>query len=135
MEQYGLRPALPGAEHISIGEPATGNQPLELLQAPPAAQQITHVDIVSLEACTLEESRGLDLTVHALLAQHGQRWTAAGQVRGGYVLLRIEAQLQVQSRILRIGLRSELFLSAVRIVPQPAHQEGSLRPGAAQLGP
>jgi hypothetical protein len=93
VEQDGFRPAFTRAEHVTVGEAATGDQPLELGERAPARQQIGHVHIVRLEAGAMQDRGGLDLAVHALLSQHRNRGPrAARDVRRRDVGLRIERE-------------------------------------------
>src|SRR5688572_29963403 len=69
MEQNGLGPPFARTQHVSIGEPAARDEPLELLQRGSPGKQVRHVNVVRLKAYLLEHRSHLGVTVHALLTQ------------------------------------------------------------------
>ena len=71
VEQDGLGPALAGAEHVAVREPAARRQPLERGEIDAAGQHVAHVHVERVEPGARERRRHLVLAVDALLAQHG----------------------------------------------------------------
>ena len=69
IKQDRLRPALPRAQHVTVGKTAARRQPLEVRQPHPTALQIGHVHIKRRKAGTLESGRHFHMTIHPLLAQ------------------------------------------------------------------
>ena len=128
VEQDRLRPALAGAEHVAVREPAAGDQPLEAIERDAAGDEVGHVHVGGPEAGAVEHRGHLDLAVDALLAQDrdlGSR--AARHVRRGDVLRRVVRQVREQARVLRVDRALVLFLGAGRVVAQRLHAGSSFR--------
>ena len=74
VEENALGPALAAAEHVAVTEAAAGDQAAEIFEGDAAAEDVGHVDVDGPEAGAGEGGGHLDFAVHALLAQHGDRW-------------------------------------------------------------
>ena len=74
VEEGAFGPALAGAEHIAVAEPAAGREAAEIPQRHAAAEDVGHVNIDGLEPGAGERRGHLDLTVDALLSQNRHRW-------------------------------------------------------------
>ena len=134
VEQDRLRPSLARAEHISVGEAATRHESLELPEVAHAAEQVCHVDVVRRETAAVEHRGGLGLAVDTLLAQYGDRRAhPARDVRSGDVVRGIEAEGDLEGRLLRGAHRGKFFVRALWVIAQPPQLPRGLRPGAPQL--
>ena len=70
IEQDGLGPALPGTQHVPIGEASAGDEAPVLAERGAPADEVGHVHVVRLESRPVQHRGHLDLAVDALLAQH-----------------------------------------------------------------
>ncbi len=133
VEQDRLRPPFAGAEHVAVREAAAHDQAAEVVETQASLEQIGHVHVVRDEAGAMECRRHLDVTVDALLAQDRDlRPRALGDVRRCDVLLRLERQPDIETRIVGLQSRCELLSRALGIVAELDHAEAGLGPGAAQ---
>ena len=137
IEQDGFRPALAGAEHVSVREAAAGSNACEIAQRRPAADDVAHVHVERGESRALECGGHLDLSVDALLAQDGDPRTGAGGdhrcCRAGHVWARIECQMRRHPRVFGVENAIVFLLRGDRVVTQRLHPEGRRRPGAVQI--
>ena len=108
----GLGPALAGAEHVAVGEPAAGHEAAEFIELHATRQHVAHVHVVRLEADALEHRGHLDLAVDALLAQHRHARPRRVDERRGNVFVRIEGQRDIETRRAGIAGRREFFARA-----------------------
>ncbi len=110
--------------------------PAKLRQPMAAGDDVRHMNVVGRESRLVEHRGGLSVAVDALLPQYGHLGSrSACDARRGDVFLGIEAQCDVEARIRRGRLRRVFLISALRVVAQPPHPPGGLRPGGAQIGP
>ena len=131
--EYGLGPALAGAQHIAVGESATGRHALEVRQLDTAGQDVAHVHIDGFETGPVEGRRHLNLTIDALLAQDRDPWTlAAGDEGSGDILVRVVSQFREQHRAREILLFALFLFGAIRVVAQLLHVVRCGRPAGAQ---
>ena len=72
-----------GTEHVAIGEPTAGYQPLEISQVAAAGEEIAHVNIAGGKTGALERSRHFHVTVDALFPQDGDTGAGPGSYEGG----------------------------------------------------
>ena len=134
VEQNRLGPTLASAEHVTVGEAATGHQSLELLQADAAAEDIAHMHVDGSEAGTVEGRSHFHLTIDALLAQDGDLWTdALADIGGADVLVDVERELDVQARVVFLQQRLELLIGAVGVITQTLDAVAGFAPLALQL--
>ena len=130
-----LRPALPGAEHVAVGEAAAGGEALEAVQRDAPGDDVGHVHVDRLEAGAVERRRHLDLAVDALLAQDGDARAALRCAIGrGDVFCGSKVKLQRAGPDRHASrMRSYSSLRAFRVVAQRLHAVGGLGPGALQV--
>ena len=131
----GLGPALAGAEHVAVGEPAAGHEAAEGIELHASREHVTHVHVVRLEAHALEHRRHLDLAVDALLAQHRHFRPRGGDERRGHVFVRIERERDIETRRAGVAGGGEFLARAGGLVAPLAHAPGGFRPGAPQVFP
>mgnify|MGYP001953949292 CR=1 FL=1 len=114
VEQHRTRPALTGAQHVTVGESATGHEDIEILQLLATTNQIGHVHIDGLEIGPLEGGSHFLLAVNTLLAQHSDsRPRIHIDIGSSDIFVKIKTQTGLQPRIGRIENRIELLLGAV----------------------
>ena len=99
-----------------------------------AAEQVCHVEVVRRETAAVEHRGGLGLAVDTLLAQYGDRRAhTARDVRGRDVIPGIEAEGDLEGRLLRGAHRGKFLVRTLRVIAQPPQLPRGLRPGAPQL--
>src|SRR5690554_7023756 len=69
IEQDGLCPAFTGTQNVTVGEPTTRHQALEVIQSDATGQQVTHVHVYRFETGTVKGRSHFNLAVYALLPQ------------------------------------------------------------------
>ena len=75
VEQNRLRPALPGSQHVAVGESAAGDEPLELLQRAPPGKEV-----VMCTSCGVKPARSKTAAVSIwLLTPCSRRIATAGR--------------------------------------------------------
>ncbi|MNE62912.1 hypothetical protein D3C80_1582290 [compost metagenome] len=90
-----------------------------------------HVD--SIKARTVERCRHFNVGVHALLTQNSDLRTRTGRnIRSRNILVDIERELHVQARIVIVGFRLMLLVSAFWVITQALHLPGGFSPPHAQ---
>ena len=134
VHQDGPRPAEAGAEHVTIGKAATGDQTLEILETDAAGQNVAHMHVDRGKAGLVEGGGHFVMAVDALLAQDGNaRTTADLRVNLSEILLRIEGQLRRQAGIGDVEDAVEFLLGAARVVAHGLHLVAGLGPGTLQV--
>ena len=136
IEQDRLGPALSGAEHVAIREPAAGYEARESCQAQSARNDVAHVHIGRIEACAIESRRHFDMAVDALLAQDRHARARALRDEGrSDVLGRIVSRRKGQPRIPGLQDARVLFVGALRVVAQALHAPRGFGPSLLQVDP
>src|SRR5699024_2174397 len=98
-------------------------------------QQVTHMHVDSIKACTVESCRHFNMRVHALLTQYGNfRTCASGNIRCCHIFVDIERQFYIQARIGVVRFRLMLLIGTLRVVTQALHLPGSFCPPDTQRG-
>ena len=129
IEQHRLGPATASAQHVTVGEAATGDQAPHGVQIDTPFEDVAHVDIDGLETGTVEACRHLELTIDALLAQDRHARTCTGvQVRRRDVLVDVEGGLGGQARVTHVVDGLEFALGAIGVVTRGLHAIAGLGP-------
>ncbi len=139
VEQDRLGPALAGAEHVAVGEAATGGQAAHIAEIGPALEDVAHVHVDRLEPGAQEGGGHLELPVDPLLAQDGHPGPGPEVDEGrGQVGVGLEGDRRGEARIAGVEPEGLLLGGAGRIVAQGLHPEGRVGPDRAQgaaIGP
>ncbi len=130
VEQDRLGPALTGAEDVAVGEAAAGDQTAEVGQVNAAAEDVAHVHVDRAETGAVEGCRHLDLTVDTLLTQNGDtRAHPIADERCGNVVVDVEAEQRVQTRVGVVGDVLEFLIGALGVVTQALNLPAGFAPG------
>ena len=137
VEHHRARPAFARAERVAVAETSTGDEALELVEPRAAGLQVAHVHIEGLEAGAVERVAGLEVAVDALLPQDRQLRPAladerCGQRRHGNGTC-IEAELDMQARVVDTAGVFVLGVSASGVVAQFGDSPADLVPGLVQV--
>eukprot|EP00906_Rhabdomonas_costata_P025185 RCo036074 len=134
VEQYRLGPAFTRTQHVTVRETATGSQTLEFCQIKTTFQNVTHVHVNRTETSTVKCCRHFALRVHTLLTQNSYfRISTFRNKRCGHILIQIEAQFHVQTRIVNIQFRLMFTVSTGRVITHTLHQMRGFRPDLTEV--
>src|SRR5690554_6275692 len=135
IEQNGLGPTLTGAQNIAVRETTTGNQALECLERNATGKQIAHMDVYCLETSPIKRCSHFNLAVNTLLPKHRNLRACTGtDIRRSNIFIDVVTKLNTQPRIVLVQQVVELFLGAVRVIPQRLNTVTGFRPKTLQLG-
>src|SRR5690606_3186050 len=135
VEQDRLGPTFAGAQYVTVGEAATGDEPAEVCQINAAAEDVAHVHVDGGEAGAGEGGSHLDLAVDALLAQDGNRRAHAGvDVGCGDIFVDVVAEHGLKAGVLVVGQPLVLLVGAFGVVAQALDLPAGFAPGLLPVG-